>query len=110
MANHNNSRCQQCGKCCLANVFSFSTEKDLERWKQEKRDDILHVMEHWQPIWAGDHLISAGSGMYLHGCPFLKYMEDHTACSIYETRPKICRDYEPGSSRICPTWEAGDSE
>ena len=96
--------CLRCGKCCLANVLSFATEKDFKRWETEGRDDILHVVDHYHPIWAGDHLISAEDGRYLHGCPFLKLDGDLCKCTIYDTRPEVCERYQPGSSQICPQW------
>ena len=96
--------CLRCGKCCLANVLSFVTDRDLDRWKREGRKDILHIVEHYHPIWAGDHLISSEDGHYLHGCPFLAWEGDHCRCTIYETRPEVCERYRPGSSQICPQW------
>jgi len=96
--------CTRCGRCCLANVLSFVNDADLERWRMEGRDDILHVIENWHPVWAGDHLISSETGRYLHTCPFLKF-NDRATCTIYETRPDVCRNYRPGSSRICPQWK-----
>ncbi len=37
-----------------------------------------------------------------YSCP--KLGEDGR-CTIYETRPKICRDYEAGSDALCAEWE-----
>ncbi len=96
--------CLRCGKCCLANVLSFATDADFQRWEAEKRADILHVIEHYRPVWAGDHLISVDDGHYLHGCPFLSWDGDRCKCTIYETRPEVCGRYQPGSSQICPQW------
>ena len=96
--------CQRCGKCCLANALSFITDEDLARWKHQGREDILHIIENSHAVWAGDHLISSEDGRYLHGCPFLKWEDDHYTCTIYETRPQVCRDYQPGSSLICPLY------
>ena len=98
------TKCQRCGKCCLANCLSFATEEDLARWRQQGREDILHVIENTHAVWAGDHLISNEDGHYLHGCPFLNWEGDHYACAIYETRPSVCRNYQPGSSLICPLY------
>lgn len=96
--------CKQCGTCCLANVNCYVTDEDLERWKREGRDDILHIIEHEHAMWVGDHLVSSLDGHYLHGCSFLMWDGSHYACSIYETRPSVCRKYQPGSSEICPQF------
>jgi Fe-S-cluster containining protein len=57
-------------------------------------------------MWMGDHLICADNGRYLHGCPFLMWEGDHSSCTIYETRPAVCRNYAAASSEICPQWKA----
>jgi Fe-S-cluster containining protein len=28
-------------------------------------------------------------------------------CTIYETRPRVCKDYVPGSSEFCPHYKVG---
>jgi Fe-S-cluster containining protein len=53
----------------------------------------------------GDHLVSSEDGHYLHGCPFLTWEGDHSFCAIYNTRPQVCRDYQPGSSELCPQFK-----
>jgi Fe-S-cluster containining protein len=98
-------RCHCCGKCCLADFIAYVREEDILRWKREGRTDILSVIENEHAMWAGDHLISADNGRYLHGCPFLMWVKDHSACSIYETRPSVCRNFTPASSEICPLWK-----
>ncbi len=100
--------CKQCGTCCLANLIAFVTDEDRERWKHEQRQDILHILENKNAVWAGDRLISTVDGHRLHGCPFLMWEKSHYACSIYETRPRVCRNYMPGSSHICPLCEKSD--
>lgn len=103
--------CNRCGKCCLTNFIAYATEEDVSRWRRENRQDILRVIEHDHLIWVGDHMISADDGHYAMGCPFLYPNRDHWLCSIYETRPGVCRAYEPGSSELCAQWtgsQAGD--
>ena len=97
--------CTRCGKCCLADMIAYVTPEDLARWKRENRQDILHIIENEQAVWLGDHFISARTGRPIYGCPFLEVKGDIFTCSIYETRPKVCADYEPGSSQICPQWK-----
>jgi Fe-S-cluster containining protein len=96
--------CKRCGKCCLSNVVAYITEEDLSRWHREGRQDILTVIEHGHVIWVGDHMISADDGHYAHGCPFLLAENNRWLCSIYETRPLVCRAYQPGSSALCSQW------
>jgi Fe-S-cluster containining protein len=82
------------------------SEGDLTRWKKEKREDILSIMENWHPVWMGDHLINSANGRLIHNCPFLIIDSGNLcSCQIYETRPEACRDYDPGSSRICPLFK-----
>lgn len=76
-------------------------ESDIRRWKDQGRDDILHIVARSEPIWAGDHMISAQGNEMGQGCPFLEFRDGMLACSIYETRPEVCREFKPGSSRLC---------
>ena len=94
----------RCGKCCLSNLFFYIKDVDLDRWRREGREDILHIIENRQAVWGGDHFVSARDGTFLHGCPFLEWEGKTNSCSIYETRPQVCRDYRPGSSKICPQY------
>ncbi len=96
--------CTRCGRCCLAHLIAYVTDEDIERWKREKRTDILHIIDHDLPVWAGDHLVSTTDGRYLRGCPFLELNGKSARCTIYETRPRVCREYRPGSSELCPQF------
>jgi len=93
--------CRRCGKCCLVDFIAYVTPEDIERWHLEDRKDILTVIEREHAVWMGDHLISSQDGHYLHGCPFLSWEGEHSSCEIYSTRPRVCRQYKPGSSEIC---------
>jgi len=96
--------CKRCGTCCLSGLFFYIRDEDIERWERDGRNDILHVIDNLQAVWAGDHFVSARDGTFLHGCPFLEWEGDIYRCSIYDTRPRVCREYQPGSSRICPQY------
>jgi Fe-S-cluster containining protein len=96
--------CRRCGTCCLAGFIALAAPDDLERWHRERRRDILALMERERAVWMGDRLVSSRDGHTLRGCPFLTWEGEHTACGIYETRPRVCRDYRPGSSEICPQF------
>lgn len=86
-------------------MIAYVTETEIRRWREEGREDIFHIIENESAMWAGDHLISRKDGRYLHGCPFLKWEGNTSMCTIYETRPGVCRDYEPGSSELCPRYK-----
>lgn len=85
-------------------MIAYVKAGDLERWEREGRKDILHIIEKEQAVWLGDHLISGRTGRPIYGCPFIEIEDGLFSCSIYETRPRVCRDYQPGSSEICPLW------
>jgi Fe-S-cluster containining protein len=100
-----NIPCKRCGTCCLADMIGYVTEEDTARWIREGRDDIFRIIDNEQAFWAGDHFVSARDGRVLKCCPFLAWDESGAACSIYETRPGVCKDYKPASSQICPLWK-----
>jgi Fe-S-cluster containining protein len=74
---------------------------DLDRWAAEGREDILGALAQAQPVWAGDRLVSARQGTDLGPCTFLMVEQKVATCTIYPTRPLICRGFVPASSPIC---------
>ncbi|OPY90987.1 MAG: Flagellin N-methylase [Syntrophaceae bacterium PtaU1.Bin231] len=94
--------CLRCGTCCMADMIADADAEDLARWKREGRDDILRACR--DALWVGDHVLSVTTGMSIHDCPFLDFRAGTFACTIYETRPRVCHDFEPGSSAICPQF------
>ncbi|TAL37389.1 MAG: YkgJ family cysteine cluster protein [Spirochaetes bacterium] len=97
--------CMRCGRCCLADMFACASDEDIGRWRREGRDDILGMRESESAVWVGDHFISTRTGRYIRHCPFLALGGELCACGIYETRPKVCADYRPGSSYLCPLYK-----
>jgi Fe-S-cluster containining protein len=89
-------------------MIADADEEDLERWKRDDRNDILQVYR--DARWMGDHFISATTGMIIHDCPFLDFQEGLFVCTIHATRPRVCREFEPGSSEICPQFKKGPSD
>ena len=87
----------------MADMIADADEEDLERWKRDDRNDILQVYR--DARWMGDHFISIATGMTIHDCPFLDYRDGLFGCTIYETRPRVCRAFEPGTSEICPQFQ-----
>ncbi|MEN6468181.1 MAG: YkgJ family cysteine cluster protein [Smithella sp.] len=96
--------CLQCGKCCFVDFTAYAQPEDYDRWRAEKRHDILEMIEHRHLTWAGDRLISAETGEPPRECPFLHSSGNKWLCSIYGTRPAVCREYGPGSSELCPQF------
>jgi Fe-S-cluster containining protein len=96
--------CARCGTCCRVSVSAYVEEEDLRRWQREERGDILATLARERAVWAGNHLVSALDGHQVGVCPFLALEGATQACAIYPTRPRVCREYVPGSSAICPQY------
>ncbi len=89
----------------MAAIVAYVEVEDLSRWAKEGRDDILHVFNNEKAVWAGDHLVSSKDGSYIHGCHFLRKTGSYYTCTIYETRPVVCRNFKTGSSELCPNYK-----
>jgi Fe-S-cluster containining protein len=96
--------CARCGNCCLSVFLSF-TDEDVEIWRREGKEGIADAVEHVKIIWAGDIMLFAEDGMILYMCPFLRREGTHCTCVIYEHRPRVCREYAPGSSELCSQYK-----
>lgn len=85
-----NSECICCGKCCENFSGHLSTSKrDLERWRNEGRDDLLSRVNRLGWIW-----VDPETKEPLTKCPFIVKVEEEKAiCAIQSTKPDICRDY-----------------
>jgi Fe-S-cluster containining protein len=94
--------CLRCGKCCFVDLTAYAEQSDFDRWRAENRQDILSIIKNQHLTWAGDRMISTESGNTPRECHFLKAHGTEWLCSIYETRPLVCREYQPGSSELCP--------
>ncbi|OPY85497.1 MAG: Flagellin N-methylase [Smithella sp. PtaU1.Bin162] len=97
--------CLRCGRCCFVDFTAYAVSEDFNRWSTENRQDILNVIEKRHLVWAGDRMASTETGVHPYECPFLSNTGKECFCSIYETRPLICRKYQPGSSELCPQWK-----
>ena len=83
--------CRRCGDCCQEHFIRYVSPEDLGRWEKERRFDILEIVRRHQADRAAEtcrFLSRDGNGKQL--------------CSIYPTRPKICRDFQPGGAKLCP--------
>lgn len=99
--------CQRCGTCCCTHLYAYVTQEDRARWQEEGRSDILDLVDTNATVWAGDRIVACRDGHSLGMCPFLIRQGNFCSCAIYATRPKVCRDFGPGSSRLCPQWKEG---
>lgn len=97
--------CRQCGRCCFVDMAAYAEQSDFDRWHAEKRQDILDAIERHHLVWAGDRMISSETGALPKECSFLYNEGNKWLCSIYETRPKVCREYQPGSSELCAQFK-----
>ncbi len=98
-----NIACRRCGTCCSVDMMAYVSSEDTERWKREGRLDIIARLEENKVMWAGDRIITR-SGEKVTSCFYLDFDGELFFCQIYTTRPKVCRDYVPGSSELCPQY------
>jgi Fe-S-cluster containining protein len=94
----------------------WATAEDVQRWIDEHRWDILQ----WVHVfWKGGHApqnykdgvpssadlwISPRTGFEHERCPFVRKDPNRPTyrCTIYDTRPQVCRNYEPwAEGTIC---------
>ncbi len=99
-----NKNCVRCGACCKTSLFAYVSVTDMEKWKEEGREDVLEFLEKADPVWAGDRLVSTRTGRKIKNCPFFKWKGEHGECGIYDARPHVCRDYSPGDNEMCPQF------
>lgn len=81
--------CDQCGACCRTFCVRVS-ERDAEREPRIRNESI--ELQPWIQTRTWKYQIFP---LPFHtGCCFLK---PDNRCSVYETRPELCRDFQPGS-------------
>ena len=85
--------CTRCGKCCTNPSFQgnlSATEEDHDRWVAERRWDILKWCDPYNlDLWVRE------DGYEKERCPFVRKDPGKPTyrCTIYNTRPQVCRDY-----------------
>jgi Fe-S-cluster containining protein len=95
--------CIRCGNCCQTDFFAYTTAEEIERWRNENRTDVLKIVNGDNRIWAGDQIINS-SGEPVVPCSCALVEKNIYTCSIYETRPFVCRNFMPGVSPLCPLY------
>lgn len=93
------SRCACCGNCCEAFGGHLNASKyDLERWRNEGREDLLSRVNRLGWIWVDPETKEREDR-----CPFIHKIDDERSiCSINATKPAMCRAYPTlAHSRRC---------
>jgi len=81
--------CGECGLCCIHYGGTLDLyPEDLDRWRTEGNPDILAQITRDREATG-----NRGGG----ACSFLLSSPDYR-CSIYETRPLVCRHFAFGGS------------
>jgi len=76
-------KCTKCGECCRP-IVKVST-KDISRIEKSGAQDFI-VQD---PIGGKAKTLKQVNGI----CMFLKRKNEEFYCSIYDHRPKVCREY-----------------
>ncbi len=86
--------CQRCGTCCRRFSWLTAYTKDIERWVDEGREDILQYADMYI-TGAADLWFHPETGEELPRCPFLRKVRNKRVyeCGIYDTRPMMCRGF-----------------
>ena len=82
--------CLSCGDCCRQ--FSWhlrASDRDLVRWRELGRDDLLARVNRLGWIW-----VDPKTKGPLPLCPYLvEVAPDKAHCGIHEIKPDVCRAY-----------------
>ena len=98
--------------CCHLDMAAYVSFEDIHRWEKEGRCDILAHVRDNGVVWSDDGFVNRfGSKITtcLMSCVYLKWHGSTASCGIYETRTKVCRNYIPGSSELCPQYRRSSS-
>ena len=80
-----------------------ATGEDVKRWRREGRQDILRFADvlgprndPWADLWIDGQALDHRN-LERFRCPFVRKVrgQPRYLCTVYETRPQVCRDYEP---------------
>ena len=97
--------CKRCGKCCFEAFYRHVGPKDIKRWEEEGRQDLVRAFKEELKKEDRTNPEMAALGMAFHTCKFLKPEgPDRFFCRIYEHRPITCQEFKVGCSRLCPNY------
>lgn len=95
--------CTGCGKCCINASYMGSmvaTAEDMQRWREEEREDILQYAIQLPHMESADLWIHPVSGAELTRCPFVRKSGPRYICKIHDTRPAVCRGHPYGHAQM----------
>ena len=103
--------CERCGKCCERTKWATDIDtrlvwEDIERWRQEGRDDILKYVYVFEGL--GGDIFDKTTFRRFSKCPFLKKNGKIRLCLIHETKPLCCSifPFYFNNQGICPNCGA----
>ena len=110
--------CTQCGRCCLNQNYMNTLQAsgdDVKRWRRQGRIDILLHAEVIGPAHNPfADLWFKMDGSEVKRCPFVRKVrdQDRYLCTIYETRPEVCRGYPYSAEQRdeCEMIEPNDTD
>lgn len=95
--------CRTCGACCVGDLddgrgYADVTEEDAARMSRHVRRRLVVIRSQWSPSrLQTPTLVTEELGK---SCAFLRGTPGRRcSCSIYTTRPDVCREFKPGSAR-----------
>jgi Fe-S-cluster containining protein len=83
--------CKKCGACCRWQGSPPVMPDELRAWPQELQD-----------IWEAIFIVTGGA-RFDDELPCFFWDSINKTCRIYQVRPGICREFEPGGEG-CTTW------
>jgi uncharacterized protein len=87
--------CQKCGKCCKGHPFIELTEKEVNLLEEQTglTQDQFTCIKNKE---TGEYFFKFKKN---GECVFLTKKNGNHSCSVYNARPKICRDYPSTSEQ-----------
>lgn len=104
--------CTQCGHCChLPDAFVLCAEsKDLKRWEEERREDILAWTDEISPGVVDLWINPITGEEATKRCPWFRKCrgQEKYRCLIHETKPTHCHGFPKSREHAwregCPGW------
>ncbi len=93
--------CKRCGRCCLEPFYRHVSPEDVARWESQGRFDILAAVEEERNVLENQDPVMGLKKF--RPCRFnVREGEHRTSCAIYPARPRMCAEFVPGRSKLCP--------
>jgi len=103
-------KCKRCGWCCK-NIVINVAHSDIIRWVRQDQRDVLEAIsfiDNYPKKGTGGFYIRETALNPKRPCPFLKYNDKLSSCSIHSTKPLACKDAPLGydSFSNCPAFDS----